>query len=515
MMNQEYLFKKLGSILAELQDQYDFLALNPKKLNELELELFLANATFLTDHVQIIRKINGSTAQMQLPQETKINPDAIPQEMSEGKTVYLSHPDQLSDSTKDNVEVNKREEKSEFKPSVNQMSDANAAPVVTSYIKPEELSIDSHSPDTSDSDLSESIFSHDVFKLDVTPSDFEFNLTGNDSSDKFEYEDKKVEERFNRPLSEEEQRIIAEKQRIQDLKMEEPTGAAPLRNDGYQENFFKSFPPKGEGSSAFNASDVNDATAPAPETKWNENPSTPNREKPIVAKEESTVQKQENLNPQPESVTFMEGKMPSSVTILEDSIQDKSVLNQKPEPVVSTQAPAPAKPEPITDQQEPVAEKREPVVETEKTEASAEGSFTYTPGKEPLSATSLEEFTQENASSTEKSRTEPALKLTLNEILANSLGISSNVNAEAAGRGPISDLKQAININQKLLFIKDLFNGYNLAYAEAIDLLNKMPDYKTADTFLKNNYAVKNNWASKQSTSDQFYDLLKQRFPSK
>jgi hypothetical protein len=57
-----------------------------------------------------------------------------------------------------------------------------------------------------------------------------------------------------------------------------------------------------------------------------------------------------------------------------------------------------------------------------------------------------------------------------------------------------------------------LFNGYNLAYAEAIDLINKMPDFKTADTFLRNSYAIKNNWAAKQSTVDQFYELLNQRF---
>ena len=79
----------------------------------------------------------------------------------------------------------------------------------------------------------------------------------------------------------------------------------------------------------------------------------------------------------------------------------------------------------------------------------------------------------------------------------------------------VTDLKQAISLNDKMRYIKDLFNGYNLAYAEAIDLLNKMPDFKTADAFLQNNYAVKNNWSSKQDTVDQFYELLNQRFPAK
>ncbi|PIH00450.1 hypothetical protein CS542_04505 [Pedobacter sp. IW39] len=45
------------------------------------------------------------------------------------------------------------------------------------------------------------------------------------------------------------------------------------------------------------------------------------------------------------------------------------------------------------------------------------------------------------------------------------------------------NLKQAISLNDKMRYIKDLFNGYNLAYAEAIDLVNKMHDFKSADEF--------------------------------
>jgi lipid II:glycine glycyltransferase (peptidoglycan interpeptide bridge formation enzyme) len=54
MMNQADIFKKIGVILNELQEQYEFLAQNPEQLNELELELFLANANFLSYHVEIV-----------------------------------------------------------------------------------------------------------------------------------------------------------------------------------------------------------------------------------------------------------------------------------------------------------------------------------------------------------------------------------------------------------------------------------------------------------------------------
>ena len=75
MMNQEDLFKKIGSILQELQDQYDFLAQNPQQLNELELELFQANASFLSDHVEIIKKVNNAKSVKELP---AAEPDIVP-----------------------------------------------------------------------------------------------------------------------------------------------------------------------------------------------------------------------------------------------------------------------------------------------------------------------------------------------------------------------------------------------------------------------------------------------------
>jgi hypothetical protein len=71
MMNQADIFKKIGLILNELQDQYEFLAKNPEQLSELELELFLANANFLSDHVQIVKKINSQKPLIELPQHTE------------------------------------------------------------------------------------------------------------------------------------------------------------------------------------------------------------------------------------------------------------------------------------------------------------------------------------------------------------------------------------------------------------------------------------------------------------
>jgi len=79
---------------------------------------------------------------------------------------------------------------------------------------------------------------------------------------------------------------------------------------------------------------------------------------------------------------------------------------------------------------------------------------------------------------------------------------------------PITDLKSAINLNDKLLYIKDLFNGYSLAYSEAIEIVNRFNTYEEAERFLKTNYVAKNNWESKAATAEKFCALLRRRYPA-
>lgn len=102
--------------------------------------------------------------------------------------------------------------------------------------------------------------------------------------------------------------------------------------------------------------------------------------------------------------------------------------------------------------------------------------------------------------------------LTINQRISAQLNATASRNAEHVSAQPISDLKQAITLNDKLLYIKDLFNGYNLAYSEAIDILNRFNSFDEADNFLKTSYAVKNHWESKETTVEKFYNLLRRRY---
>eukprot|EP01037_Dinobryon_pediforme_P003797 gene3797-3844_t len=106
---------------------------------------------------------------------------------------------------------------------------------------------------------------------------------------------------------------------------------------------------------------------------------------------------------------------------------------------------------------------------------------------------------------------EPSI-LTFNQRMSAKLADKINARAEQTTIKPISDIKLAITLNDKLLYVKDLFNGYNLAYSEAIEILNRFSTFEEAQRFLKTNYVTKNNWESKPATTEKFYALLKRRY---
>jgi len=370
MMKQEALFKKLGNILNELNDQYQFLSQNPEQLSELELELFLANANFLADHIQIIKKLNlPLQAPLALPvaevQEEPIINEEIVDELKDVQ--------QVEAITFANVEEKEeplfQEELIEEQPQI-LIEEKKEKPLVVEEEVQEVEPIVEHEKE--------------LFRLEEEPNQtFEFILNSEDytEEDKFDFEEKTADQLFDRPLSKEEELILEQKRKVK-----------------------------------------------------------------------------ENLIRNPEDLE-------------EDEIGPEPFLVHKEEQVeISNVAP-----------EQPIKEEVPPVIEA-------------------VSKLTIETTTIE---------VETEYKPTLNDILA---GKNTGTRLNETSGNNISDLKAAINLNDKLLYIKDLFNGYNLAYAEAIDIANKMPNFDAADNFFQKNYAIKNNWADKQATVDKFYLLLNRRF---
>jgi hypothetical protein len=175
-----------------------------------------------------------------------------------------------------------------------------------------------------------------------------------------------------------------------------------------------------------------------------------------------------------------------SETIRHELIIDEADLDDEddvlPEPVAK-EMPVEVKPEP---KPEPVIAKEEPgPVKEEKPESK--------PAPQPVKEPAKDEVQ------------------TINDRMSARFG-ERNGMADQLNAQPITDLKAAINLNDKLLYVKDLFNGYSLAYSEAIEILNRFSNFNEADLFLKKNYVAKNNWEAKPETTAKFYALLKRRY---
>jgi hypothetical protein len=291
MMNKKEILNRISGIISELNEQFDYLSQNADHLTDLELELFAANADFLSDHISILLKLNIESSRNTTNLGDQINNDLDP----------------LPQTTISIPEKNFFEEKEE---------------------------------------------------VAVVP-EWKFDLK-NETNDSFDFEDKPAEELFDRPLTEEEMRVIDEKTKLKSMLDEDLT------------------------------------LEPAP----------------IIDQE---------------VVTIVEER--EEITSIVEALNPKSEEAQKP---------------------------------------------------------------------------------TLNEILAT----QSSQKTVSAQFNPkeVKDLKSLISLNDKLQFVRDLFNGYSLAYGEAIEILNRFDSFDAADNFLKQNYAEKNSWSEKQQVVDKFYEILSRRF---
>lgn len=207
----------------------------------------------------------------------------------------------------------------------------------------------------------------------------------------------------------------------------------------------------------------------------------------------------------------------------EDEVKEASGIFQQDRPNASGNVSndIEERPETVAPNEEPETTDEEPdnILHEKEANASGEGrrERSANAGVQPIVTQVVEEPKQVAIEHSEKSRTEdkPSRPLTLNEMIQRQKkeGMThSNQFQTSSQSEKVLDLKAAVSLNDKLLFIKDLFNGYSLAYSEAIELLNRFDSFAEADVFLQTNYAVKNNWAAKPQTVDKLYAILRKKF---
>jgi hypothetical protein len=77
---------------------------------------------------------------------------------------------------------------------------------------------------------------------------------------------------------------------------------------------------------------------------------------------------------------------------------------------------------------------------------------------------------------------------------------------------PIRDLKKAIGINDRFLYINDLFRGDESMYERSIKTINSFSILPEAEYWIQRDLKTKLGWTDSNETVKQFIQLVKRRF---
>ena len=171
-------------------------------------------------------------------------------------------------------------------------------------------------------------------------------------------------------------------------------------------------------------------------------------------------------------------------------VKEKPLKDEKPGPKAEAapapppqkQPEAPKEPEVPKDKQEPKSPPKE-VKESQK------------PEKQPSKKVIGEQF--------------PDDKNSLNDFM--SLKNGNHTIADRMKQNKVPDLKSAIDINHKFLFIRELFDGDSEEYKKTIEKLNTANTLEEAATIL-DPYRAKHNWAGKEETLNIFNEIIHRKF---
>ena len=93
----------------------------------------------------------------------------------------------------------------------------------------------------------------------------------------------------------------------------------------------------------------------------------------------------------------------------------------------------------------------------------------------------------------------------LNDIHSN----GSNKLENKLSNSPVSSLQGAIGINDRYIYIRELFDGSAESFSKAVAELDRLQNIREAVAYLQQNYKWKKN-----DTSLKFVNLVKRRFPN-
>ena len=77
---------------------------------------------------------------------------------------------------------------------------------------------------------------------------------------------------------------------------------------------------------------------------------------------------------------------------------------------------------------------------------------------------------------------------------------------------PVKDLRKAVGINDRFLFVNELFRGDENMYERCIKTINSFSIYPEAEYWITRELKVKLGWNADHATVQHFYQLVKRRF---
>jgi len=129
----------------------------------------------------------------------------------------------------------------------------------------------------------------------------------------------------------------------------------------------------------------------------------------------------------------------------------------------------------------------------------------------------IEEHVEENIEPEPEPETSPVDEVSnedaptsINDSFAS--GTPKKTLADKLGRQPITDLKAAIGLNQKFLYMNDLFQGENEIFHDAIDKINAFRELAQAIEYIESNLSSSYKWDMESSSVLSFMDLVERRF---
>jgi hypothetical protein len=101
---------------------------------------------------------------------------------------------------------------------------------------------------------------------------------------------------------------------------------------------------------------------------------------------------------------------------------------------------------------------------------------------------------------------------TVNKSLNDQLGSGNTELGETLKETPIKDLRKAIGINDRFVFVNELFRGDEAMYERSIKTINAFAIYPEAEYWINRELKVKIGWNENKEAVKHFYQLVKRRF---